>query len=209
MRIVGALVAMLGLAAASANAAPTKPKADSDSFLPGGDSKAPISVEADKLDYFEKESKAVYSGNVVAIQGESKLTCSVMTIYMEKSGSATGAPTPTPTPASNGSASQGVGSSSVRHMDCGGPVTMVSKTQTATGDTGSFDKPQNRVLLTGHVTLSDGRNVTKGDRLIYDMTTGQATVEAGANRVGPPARVTGQFLPNGGDGGSSAKPKTP
>ena len=57
-------------------------------------------------------------------------------------------------------------------MDCAGPVKVVSKTQTATGDAGSYDKGRNNVILTGHVVLTDGRNVTKGERLVYDLNTG-------------------------------------
>ena len=38
------------------------------SILPGGDAKSPISIEADRLDYFEKEGKAVYDGHVVVVQ---------------------------------------------------------------------------------------------------------------------------------------------
>ena len=41
----------------------------------------------------------------------------------------------------------------------------------------------------GHVVLSDGRNVTKGDRLVYDLTSGQAAVQGGGSRV------QGLFLP--------------
>ena len=96
-------------------------------------------------------------------------------------------------------------SSRLRHMDCAGPVTMLSKTQTATGDNGSYDKPQNKVVLTGHVTLSDGKNVTKGDKLIYDMTTGQATVQSGSQKGG--GRVQGDFVPGSSD--PNAKPKSP
>ena len=32
------------------------------------------------------------------------------------------------------------------------------------------------------MTLSDGKNVTKGDKLIYDLKTGQATVETSGER---------------------------
>ena len=80
---------------------------------------------------------------------------------------------------------------------------MVSKTQTATGDSGAYDKPSNRVMLVGHVTLSDGRNVTKGDELIYNLTTGEATVQKGSSS----GRVTGQFIPGSAD--PAPKPKTP
>ena len=58
----------LTLAGALANpgAAATKPAAPTP-LLPGTNAKAPISIEADKLVYFDKEQKAVYSGNVIVI----------------------------------------------------------------------------------------------------------------------------------------------
>ena len=78
-------------------------------------------------------------------------------------------------------------------------MTVISKTQVATGDSGSYDKDENKVLLNGHVTLSDGGNVTKGDKLIYDLKTGQATVE----NNGRTGRVHGQFVPGSADGDAS------
>jgi len=203
MKPARALVVCL-LASSSAYAAAGKPEQNSP-LLPGGNSKAPVSIEADKLVYYDKEQKAIYSGNVVIIQGDTKLTCSIMTIYMEKSAApANGQPAATPadSPGLPGSTGE---SSRVRHLDCSGPVTVLSKTQTATADSGAYDKPQNKVWLTGHVTLSDGGNVTKGDKLTYDLTSGQATVDTG----GASGRVRGQFLPGGADGASSAKPKAP
>jgi lipopolysaccharide export system protein LptA len=184
------------------------------SLLPGADSKQPVSIEADKLVYFDKEQKAVYSGNVVVIQGDTKMTCSMMTIFMEKSaapGQAPGAapaPAPTPEPTKAGAtagAAPGASTSHVRHLDAIGPVTVISKTQVATADHGSFDKAQNKVWLTGNVTLSDGGNVTKGDKLTYDLTTGQATIDTGGA-----GRVKGLFVPGSsapGDDDKSATPK--
>ena len=57
-------------------------------IFPGTTSKEPISIDADKLVYYDKEHKAVYSGNVVVIQGDTKMTCSVMTVFLDH------APTP-------------------------------------------------------------------------------------------------------------------
>ena len=146
------------------------------SLLPGAGSKAPVSIEADKLVYFDKEQKAIYTGNVVVIQGDSKMTCSELTIYMDK-GATPGEAAPAGDAAKSGA---GGSSSRVKHLDAGGPVTVISKTQVATGDRGAYDKPQNKVWLFGNVTLSDGGNVTKGDKLTYDLTTGEATIDAGA-----------------------------
>src|SRR5471030_1756013 len=99
------------------------------SLLPGADSKQPVSIEADKLVYFDKEQKAVYSGNVVVIQGATKLTCSTMTIHMEKTAAA-GAPAvkvaadtsppPAVKAAADASPTPAGQSSRVSHLDCAG-----------------------------------------------------------------------------------------
>ena len=81
-------------------------------------------------------------------------------------------------------------------------MTVISKTQVATSDNASYDKGENKVFMIGHVTLSDGENVTKGDRLTYDLKTGQATIDPGSKT----GRVHGQFTPNGG-AAEAAKPK--
>ena len=204
MKTTCVLAALFILAASSAYAAASKSDQGSP-LLPGGNSKAPVSIEADKLVYYDKEQKAVYSGNVVIIQGDTKLTCSTMTIYMEKSGAAPANGQPAKPAESSGLPGSAGESGRVRHLDCSGPVTVLSKTQTATADNGAYDKPQNKVWLIGHVTLSDGGNVTKGDKLTYDLTSGQATVDTG----GASGRVKGQFLPGGAEGASPAKPKAP
>jgi len=195
-----ALALMLVIALDRAEAA-TKPINPPDSspvqILPGTGSKEPISIDADKLVYYDKERKAVYSGNVVVIQGDTKMTCSVMTVFLDRS------PAPganVPDDAQGGSSP----SSGIKHLEATGPVTVISKTQVATGDNGSYDKLENKVQLIGHITLSDGQNVTKGDKLTYDLKTGQATIDTGGSKSG---RVHGQFTPNSGanSGADAAK----
>ena len=46
------------------------------SMLPGTNSHEPINIDAGKLDYYDKEQKLVYSGGVVAVQGDSTLKAS-------------------------------------------------------------------------------------------------------------------------------------
>jgi lipopolysaccharide export system protein LptA len=72
-------------------------------------------------------------------------------------------------------------------------VTVVSKTQTATGDNAVFDRTANRVVLTGNVALSDGPNVTRGDRIVYDLNSGIANVETTTG-----GRVRALFVPGAG-----------
>jgi lipopolysaccharide export system protein LptA len=181
-------VALIIAAQASGFAFAAGKTSSSTPILPGANSKEPISIDANKLNYYDKEQKAVYTGNVVAIQGDSKLTCSVLTIFLAKT-DAPAASAPAATAATVAPAAA-TGSSQVKHMEAAGPVTVVSKTQVATGDRGTYDKEQNKVWLFDNVTLSDGGNVTKGDKLTYDLTTGEAIVEAGHD--GP--RVQALFI---------------
>jgi lipopolysaccharide export system protein LptA len=62
----------------------------------------------------------------------------------------------------------------------------------------------NTVTLSGGVTMTQGKNVLRGDKLVVDLTSGVSRVESGKNGQG---RVEGLFnaggngpldLPNGG-----------
>jgi lipopolysaccharide export system protein LptA len=205
-----AAIAAAMLCSSGAGAAAEKPSAPNDSaaLFPGTSSKEPISIDADKLVYYDKEHKAIYSGNVVVIQGDTKMTCSAMSVFLDHA-PATGGAAPPPKeaapPPTNGQAGSPA-DAGVKHLDAAGPVTVVSKTQVATGDSGSYDKVEGKVRLIGHVTLSDGQNVTKGDKLTYDLKSGQATVDTSAKS----GRVHGQFVPKSGADATkadAAKPK--
>ena len=86
-RVPGWLTAIAAalLCSSGAGAAAEKPSAPNDSaaIFPGTSSKEPISIDADKLVYYDKEHKAVYSGNVVVIQGDTKMTCSAMSVFLD------------------------------------------------------------------------------------------------------------------------------
>jgi lipopolysaccharide export system protein LptA len=205
-----AAIAAAMLCSSGAGAAAEKPSSPNDSaaIFPGTSSKEPISIDADKLVYYDKEHKAIYSGNVVVIQGETKMTCSAMTVLLDHAPTTGAAASPAKEAASQPTNGQsgGAADAGVKHLDATGPVTVVSKTQVATGDSGSYDKAEGKVRLIGHVTLSDGQNVTKGDKLTYDLKTGQATVDTSAKS----GRVHGQFVPKSGADATkadAAKPK--
>ncbi|MCL2453435.1 MAG: lipopolysaccharide transport periplasmic protein LptA [Alphaproteobacteria bacterium] len=158
----------------------------SGAVLPGGNGKEPVNIEATRLEYFDKEQKLLYSGHVVATQGESTLHASTLTIYLtpKEAGSPAGAPS---------------SSSEVRHMDATGPVTLMSKDQVGTGDSGVYERSENKVYLIGNVTLTQGQNITKGDKVVYDLTTNQAVVTG---------RVRSMFISNGNDS-KETKPAKP
>lgn len=162
----------------------------------GGGSKEPIKIDADRLDVFDRDKRAVFQGNVVAVQGETTIRCTTMTVFYEQSatGRAQGAAAPA-APAGGG------GDSAIRQVDCVGPVTVVSKDQVATGDNAVFDRVANIVTLSGNAALSQGPNVTRGERVIYNLDTGIANVEGG--------RVRALFVPGSEAQTPGTGPATP
>jgi lipopolysaccharide export system protein LptA len=173
------LIAVLGIAMSGQVQAqknqPAAPANSGNGILPGSNSKDPVNIDASKLDYYDKEQKLVYTGNVVAVQGESRLLTPSLVIFLM------------PKDTSNGSGTPSSTNNQVRRMEASGPVTLSQKDQVGTGDSGVYIKADNKVYLNGNVTLTQGPNVTKGDKLVYDLSTSQAVVTG---------RVRSLFLPN-------------
>lgn len=160
--------------AASAQAVERTPEAGAFSGL-GSESREPIRIDADRLDVFDRENRAVYAGNVVAVQGDTTIRCSVLTIFFVRR---------------EGEAAATDEGDSINRIECDGPVTILSSDQVATGDSAVYDRQGGQMVMTGNVALSQGPNVTRGERLVYDIDRGVANVEAGANQ-----RVRGLFVP--------------
>jgi lipopolysaccharide export system protein LptA len=156
------------------------------------DNREPINIQAAKLDYFDKQQKLIYRGNVIAVRGDTTLKTPLLVVYLNPKDSS--APKGPPS-----------GDSQVRRMEATGPVTIIAKDQIATGDAATYEKAQNKIFLNGNVTLSQGPNVTKGDHLVYDTTTGQAVVTG---------HVRSMFIPKDSDDAAGkpagqSEPKTP
>lgn len=151
-------------------------------LIPGGNSRAPVNIDASKLDYFDKEQKLVYSGGVVARQGEASLKATALTIFFNKDKKpADGEAAAKPAPPAGAAAGMG-GDNQVNRMEAEGPVTIISKDQVGTGDHGVYDRLENKVYLIGNPVLSEGQHIIRGDaqsRLIYDLASGRAQITGG------------------------------
>jgi lipopolysaccharide export system protein LptA len=194
--MVAGLLAALFLPAlpASAKSAGDGGSASGGGILPGATASDPVNIDADKLDYFDKEQKLIYSGSVIVVNGPSTLKISRMTIFLEnKKGAAKDAP-------GGGGGGGGATSDKVRHVEGEGPVTLVSPDQIATGDHLTYDRADNKVHLTGNVTWTQGETVVKGEHLVYDLTTKEAQVLASdkpakEGAAAPSQRIHSMFTP--------------
>ena len=50
-----------------------------------GSGKEPIKIDADRLDVFDSEKRATFTGNVVAVQGDTTIRCSALNVFYEQS----------------------------------------------------------------------------------------------------------------------------
>ena len=134
------------------------------------DPSAPVSVSSTRLDVDDKAKSAVFTGDVRAQQGDFTITAQeLVASYVGNVGLANaaqdGAPKTLPAQLSTITARKKVMVSSNK----GG--------QKAVGDWGRFDVKANMATLGGDVTLTQGRNVVKGTKLLIDMNTGQSTIK--------------------------------
>nr|WP_245930935.1 LptA/OstA family protein [Methylobacterium radiodurans] len=155
----------------------------------GGSGKEPIKIDADRLDVFDRENKAVFAGNVVAVQGDSTIRCSTMTVHYKR-GREKDAPKDKAAEKPAEGEARATPENGIQKVECAGPVTVVQKDQVATGDSAVFDQAAKRIVLTGNVVLSQCQNVTRGSRLVYDMNTGRANMDPVAG-----GRVSAMFVP--------------
>ncbi len=176
---LGLILALVAASVAQPSLAQRK-KGSSSPLIPGGNSKAPIAIDAERLEYLEKEQKFIYSGNVVAKQGDATLKAPTMTVFLERDGTKKPGTAPT----------EGGVNDQIKRIETTGPVTVTSKdqsgkTQVGTGDRGLYDKPANKVFLIGHPVLTQDQNIVRGapgQTLEYDLNSGRANF-TGAGRV--------------------------
>jgi lipopolysaccharide export system protein LptA len=152
----------------------------------------PVHIEAATLEVRDKDKMATFSGDVKVKQGDTGLRCKSLVVFYEKDGEGGGkgstlhAAKPGPG-----------GQQKIKRLEARGGVVVTQKEQTATGETGVFDMQTNTVTLSGHVVMTQGQNVLRGDRLVVNLTSGVSRVESGKNGQG---RVQGLFQPSSGDG---------
>ena len=151
------------------------------------DNKQPIEITSDQLEVLQKDNKAIFSGHVVAVQGDVNLKAEKMVVYYKQSESA---------------AKTGGEKNAIQKIDVDGGVFLSTPEETASGDNGIYDVEGQKIFLNTNVVLTREKNVLKGDKLVYDFATGKSTLNAGgATSTGGKQRVKAVFVP------SDEKPK--
>ena len=167
-----AMAAAMLVAAAGPMAAPA---AEPVSALKGHDSNAPVDVSADRIEVQDRADRAIFVGNVHAVQGDLSLDTSRLTVaYSGGQG--------------------GSGNPQIHRLDAAGGVMVKSPSETAHGDFGIYDLDRKLITLLGNVELIRDQNRVNGARLVIDLESGRAVVDGGPPGVNQSGgRVTGHF----------------
>lgn len=132
-----------------------------------------VNVTADTLEITEDENTALFTGNVIIIQGEMEMRAPrVLAIYGEGG----------PSDLENFTAS-------------GGRVWMTFDGQTAESDEAFYDFTVRTLTLTGDVVVVNASGTVESAQLVIDTRAGTSSFSGGAGAGG---RVTGVFTPSGG-----------
>ena len=132
----------------------------------GFNSNAPVDVEADRIEVQDRADRAIFSGNVIARQGNMTMNAARLTVaYTDTSGV------------------------DVQRLEASGGVTLRTPSETARGNFAIYDVNRRIVTLTGGVHLTQGQNRVQGGRLVLDLNSHRAVMDGG----GSTGRVSGRF----------------
>ena len=121
------------------------------------DASLPVEITADELTVDQNTGSAVFIGNVVAGQGEMRLSAGrVQVQYATENGQATGR---------------------IDQLIATGNVTLVNGAEAAEADNAVYAVNGSEIVMTGNVILTQGVNALSGEKLIVDLASGTGRME--------------------------------
>ncbi len=155
----------------------------------GGSGDAPVIVKSTTFDFFQAEGRSVYSGNVVATQGESQLTTDKLTAVCSRA-----APPP-------GQTANDQPCEEIRQLIAENNVLYTAPKMKISGDRAEYDYPSDTITITGDVILSrENEAMIRGNKVVYQVSAGLANISAGSGRV------TGILQPQSRNSNQPARP---
>ena len=124
------------------------------------DRSTPVEVTSDRLTLDQATGEAVFSGNVIVVQGDLRMAASqVRVIYSVE------------------------GARDVEEVIATGGVLVTRGADAAEGNAARFDVATSLLTLTGNVLVTQGATAIAGDRMVVNMTTGNGSVDGRVRTV--------------------------
>jgi lipopolysaccharide export system protein LptA len=151
-----------------------------------GDRTAPVTVDADRLEAFQKEGLVVFTGHVVARQSTSVQYADRMDVYLDPAGDRI-----------------------ARTVSTGNVRIVTKDCRTGTARRAEYHEAEQRVVLIGEARVWQEDNVVTGERITIYLAEDRSLVEGGRQervravfhpRPEPETRVDGTSTPGRGPG---------
>lgn len=143
------------------------------SALAKHDTKAPIDINAARIEVRDRENQAIFSGNVEVQQAQLTLNAGQLRVFYER----------------------GQGSNlTILRIDAENGVTLTSPSERARSAYAVYDVEDRQITMIGNVVLTRGDSVLRGQRLAIDLESGRSTLDGAAAGPADGTRVTGRFV---------------
>ncbi len=137
----------------------------------------PTDITADNLEILDEKNLIIFTGNVRASRGDTRLRADRLEVYTEKASGKDGAQ-------GNG----GEGGTKMRRWVATGNVRIIKGDMTITGNRADMDVPRDVVTVTGNVVVRQRGSTIRGAKLVANLKTNVTRIIAGKKR-----RVHGVF----------------
>jgi len=136
-----------------------------------------------ELEVRQNEQQAIFTGNVMARQGDINMKSQRMTVFYKGGSNETG-----------GSAGGAMAARGISRIIAEGEVLFTSPEETAQSARANYDVDGGTITMTQNVVLTRGQNVLTGNDLVYNLATGKSILNAPGGGSGS-GRVKGLFIP--------------
>jgi lipopolysaccharide export system protein LptA len=134
-----------------------------------GRSDAPIQISSKASEYLQREGIGVWTGDVVAVQAEAKMTANKLTLICSQ-----------PTQAGEGQQS----CEEIKELIAEGNVIYTTPDGNISGDKATYNYGADTITVTGNVISTRGdEGVVRGTEMVYNVGEGRVRITAGDKRV--------------------------
>jgi len=125
---------------------------------PEFDQNQPIEIVSEHLEISEQQRQSVFTGDVVATQGEMTLNTDKLTVVFQQDQDA------------------------VDHLIALGHVVFVYLDRRATAEKAVFYQQDEKLVLTGNAVITQGENTISGDEIVLFLRENRSLVKSAENR---------------------------
>ncbi|MBN2570403.1 MAG: hypothetical protein JXB42_13330 [Deltaproteobacteria bacterium] len=127
----------------------------------------PVQITSNRLDVYDSKKLAIFSGNVQVKQQDTVITSDELHVFYKGESD---------NKKEFGDA-EAMNAGNIDRIEAKGNVTIVQGDRIITGDDAVFFNKEEKVIVTGHTVMQEGKNVIKGGKITFLMREKRSTVE--------------------------------